>query len=374
MCTSNDATNYEIYKKYDKNIKCHKESVVNLQAMLDIFIKISKNTLPLTEELIMHYNFCKMQFINPNLLYLQILIKLLKDLCDYWEEFKKNENSSNYDIIKNIIDGWNKNLKQFLNIINPESLFNNLLYIYFDTEFFTIYLLKDIPHYIISKHFTIVNKTTKLIKSIASKLKSKAKLNFGRFIIGEIDKITEPNQLIIYSPEKMNILRENNFYSWVKLMFSNFENYENSNYIFGLKFQLPKSLKETSMETSMETSETMIETSEMSTEHLPYIYSNTLEIIKLFFGGSLPLNAEFNSPSSFIGNLLNFPTEEKYFKYGLFYEYARIMNKKILELIKKKKYCELGVVECHNCQTERITKKISFLTFEISCPECGAFF
>jgi hypothetical protein len=56
-------------------------------------------------------------------------------------------------------------------------------------------------------------------------------------------------------------------------------------------------------------------------------------------------------------------------------EQAVLLNEELsFELIKKTKYCELGVVECHNCQTNRITKKISFLTFEISCPECGAFF
>ena len=76
ICQSS-AAKHEIYKKYDKNIKQHEESIVNLQLMLDIFIKVSKNTSSLSEELIMHYNFCKMKFINPNLLYLQILIKIL---------------------------------------------------------------------------------------------------------------------------------------------------------------------------------------------------------------------------------------------------------------------------------------------------------
>ena len=339
------------------NITTHQTAVVMLDCMRYVFTESMR--LPVLPDIKHKFNICIVNIEMYTPMSFDKIMTLLNNLCFCWREFIKHQ-KSNYKTIKYIIDNWNNNLTEFLNILNPESSLNYLMYIYLENETSNPCLFKkDIGViYIKKEYMDMIDRTTQIINSIGLKFEYETKLQFGKLIIDEINKIIDLKQLVINSPEKMNIIKNDNFYSWVKLMFS-FANWSISEYIFGLLFELPQQICSFLSITNGQSL---------------YVYSNTLEIIKLFFGGFLPLDAEFNSPSSFIGNLLNFPTKEKILKYELFYKYAQAMNNKIIQLIKISKYSGLCVIKCCHCKIKGVTEKFIFSTIEISCSACGKSF
>ena len=347
----------DINREYYNNIVNHQTAIVMLDCMRYVFTESIKK--PVLPDIAQKFNICLININMYSPVFFDKYMSLLNNLCFCWRNFIRHQRSSYYKAIKYIIDNWNNNLTEFFNILHPESSLNNLMYIYLENDTTNpCFLKKDIGVIHIKKEYIkMIDRTTEIINSIAFKFEYETKLQFGRLIIDEINKIYCVNQLVINSPEKMNIIKNDTFYSWVKLMFS-FANWSISEYTFGLLFELPQQICSfLNLNTQSGT-----------------VYSNTLEIIKLFFGGFLPLDAEFNSPSSFIGNLLNFPTKEKILKYELFYKYAQAMNNKIIQLIKMSKYTGLCVIKCSHCKIKGITEQFLFLTTEISCSACGKSF